>query len=95
VILLIGYLAAIVDVGQFTPQLWRAVRRRSDVKAMSGLSIVAYSIATAQAILWVVYGFATNRLPIGLPNLLIAPACGYILILALRSRIRGSHSSDN
>jgi uncharacterized protein with PQ loop repeat len=87
VILFIGCLAAIVDVGQFTPQLWRAIRRRSDYKAMSGLSVVAYSIATAQAILWVIYGFATDRLPIGLPNLFIAPACGYILVLALRSRI--------
>jgi len=94
VILFIGYLAAIVDVGQFTPQLWRAVRRRSDRKAMSGLSIAAYSIATAQAILWVVYGFATNRLPIGIPNLFIAPACAYILVLALRSRIRMSRLGD-
>lgn len=89
-ILFIGYLAAIVDVSQFTPQLWRAVRHRSDDVAMGGLSIVAYSIATAQAILWVIYGFATDRLPIGLPNLFIAPACGYILVLALRSRIRTS-----
>ncbi len=62
---------------------------------MSGLSIVAYSIATAQAILWVIYGFATDRLPISLPNLLIAPASGYILILVLRSRIRGRRSADD
>lgn len=93
-ILFIGYLAAIVDVGQFTPQLWRAVRRRSDHKAMSGLSLVAYSIATAQAILWVVYGFATDRLPVALPNLVIAPACGYILVLALQSRVRVSRPGN-
>ena len=86
VILLIGYLAAIVDVGQFTPQLWRSIRRRNNHDAMSGLSAVAYTIATVQAILWVIYGFASDRLPIALPNLLIAPACGYILILAMRSR---------
>lgn len=91
-ILFIGYLAAIVDVGQFAPQLWRAVRRRSDHKAMSGLSIVAYSVATAQATLWVIYGFATDRLPVALPNLLIAPACGYILILVLRSRSRSTQA---
>lgn len=89
-ILLIGYLAAIVDVAQFTPQLWRAVRRRHSHVAMSGLSVVAYLIATTQAILWVIYGFATDRLPIGLPNLFIAPACGYILVLALRSRLRST-----
>jgi uncharacterized protein with PQ loop repeat len=88
VIVFIGYVAAIIDVGQFTPQLWRAIRRRNDHRAMSGLSIVAYVIATSQAVLWTIYGFATNRLPIGLPNLFIAPACAYILILALRSRLR-------
>jgi uncharacterized protein with PQ loop repeat len=88
VILLIGYLAAIIDVGQFAPQLWRTIVLRHDLKAMSGISIAAYLIATVQASLWVVYGFATDRLPIGLPNLFIAPACGYIFVLALRSRAR-------
>lgn len=85
-ILFIGYLAAVIDVAQFTPQLWRAIRRKDDHVAMSGLSVGAYIIATAQAVLWVIYGFATKRPPIGLPNLFIAPACGYILFLALRSR---------
>jgi uncharacterized protein with PQ loop repeat len=90
VILLIGYLAAVVDVGQFTPQLWRTIRKRENHEAMSGLSVVAYAIATAQATLWVIYGFATDRLPIALPNLFIAPACGYILILAVRSRLNAT-----
>jgi uncharacterized protein with PQ loop repeat len=90
VILLIGYLAAVVDVGQFAPQLWRAIRRRNDHVAIGGLSVLAYTIATVQATLWVIYGFATDRLPIGLPNLFIAPACGYILVLTLRSKRRGT-----
>jgi uncharacterized protein with PQ loop repeat len=89
-IVVIGYLAAIVDVGQFAPQLWRAIRRRNEYEAMRGLSAVTYAIATAQSILWIIYGFATDRLPIGLPNLFIAPACAYILLLALRSRFPGS-----
>ena len=88
-IVLIGYLAAIVDVGQFAPQLWRTIRRRDDYEALRGLSVVTYAIATAQAVLWIIYGFATDRLPIGLPNLLIAPACAYILTLAVRARLRG------
>ena len=85
-IVVIGYIAAVIDVGQFAPQLWRAVRRRHDHQAMNGLSVVTYLIATLQAILWIIYGFATDRLPIGLPNLFIAPACAYILLLAMRSR---------
>ena len=55
---------------------------------MSGISVTAYSIATAQAVLWVVYGFATDRLPIALPNLLIAPACATVLVLGVVARRR-------
>ena len=53
---------------------------------MSNLTLVTYGLATTQAVFWVIYGFATNRLPIGIPKVFIAPACSYILILALRSR---------
>ena len=86
----VGYLAAVIDIGQFTPQTWRTVRRRRDLAAMSGISVTAYSIATAQAVLWVVYGFATDRLPIALPNLLIAPACATVLVLGVVARRRGA-----
>ena len=82
-IAVVGYLAAVIDVGQFGPQAWHTVRRRADVHAMRGVSVTAYSIATGQAVLWVVYGFATDRLPIALPNLLIAPACATVLVLGL------------
>jgi uncharacterized protein with PQ loop repeat len=93
VIVVIGYVAAVIDVAQFTPQLWRTIRRRREDQAMRGLSVVTYLIATTQAVLWVIYGFATNRLPIGLPNLFIAPACAYILVLALRARLRRQNGS--
>ena len=89
----VGYLAAVVDIGQFTPQTWRTVRRRRDLAAMSGISVTAYSIATTQAVLWVVYGFATDRLPIALPNLLIAPACATVLVLGVVRR-RGAADAE-
>ena len=91
----VGYLAAVIDVGQFTPQTVRTVRRRRDPVALRGISLTAYSIATAQAVLWVVYGFATDRLPIALPNLVIAPACAVVLALgiAARGRATGADSS--
>ncbi len=90
----VGYLAAVIDIGQFTPQTWRTVRRRRDLAAMSGISVTAYSIATAQAVLWVVYGFATDRLPIALPNLLIAPACATVLVLGVVARRRARQTRD-
>jgi uncharacterized protein with PQ loop repeat len=90
VIAFIGYLAAVIDVGQFTPQALHSVRRRRDHHAMRGVSVAAYSLATAQAVLWVVYGFATDRLPVALPNLLIAPACATILAIGVLSRRRSA-----
>jgi len=94
-IAIVGYLAALIDVGQFTPQALRTVRRRDDAHAMRGISVTAYAIATAQAILWVVYGFATDRLPIAIPNLVIAPACATILALALVTRRRDQRANPN
>ena len=87
-IVAIGYLAAFIDVGQFLPHLGRAVGRRADHVALSGISIASYATATVQAILWTIYGFATDRLPIALPNVIIGPACAVILALAVRSRLR-------
>jgi uncharacterized protein with PQ loop repeat len=95
VIVFIGYVAAVIDVGQFAPQLWRVIRHRNDDRAMTGISVIAYVIATSQAVLWTIYGFATDRLPIGLPNVFIAPACGYILILAVRSRLQKTRPSTS
>jgi uncharacterized protein with PQ loop repeat len=86
VIAIVGYLAAVIDVGQFTPQAWHTVRRRRDRHAMRGVSVAAYALATGQAVLWVVYGFATDRLPVALPNLVIAPVCATILALGLLAR---------
>ena len=86
-VVFIDYVAAVIDVGQFTPQLWRVIRHRDDDRAMTGISVIAYVIATSQAILWTIYGFATDRLPIGLPNVFIAPACA-----AGRSRVAFSVS---
>jgi len=90
-ITLVGYLAAAVDLGQFTPQTLRTVRRRRDSIALGGISLTAYAIATAQAILWVIYGFATDRMPIALPNLVIAPACATVLVLGFVARRRSAH----
>lgn len=93
-IAVVGYLAALIDIGQFTPQAWRTVRRREDAHAMRGISVAAYSIATTQAVLWVVYGFATDRLPIALPNLVIAPACATILVLGIIARRSSERSTE-
>ena len=85
-ITLLGWLAAVVDIAQFSPQALHTLRQRANHVALGGLSVTAYSIATLQSVLWVIYGFATDRLPVALPNLVIAPLCALILALAWRAR---------
>ncbi len=84
--LVLGWLVAIVDIGQFVPHAGRTLRQRHDVRAMHGLSVWTWTIATIQGAAWVVYGFADHLLPIALPNLAITPVCAAILFLRLRSR---------
>ncbi|TYL46313.1 hypothetical protein FXB39_14285 [Nocardioides sp. BGMRC 2183] len=83
--LLLGWLVGIVDVVQFLPQTRRTLRMRHDPTALAGLSVWTWSIATAQALAWIVYGVADGLWAIALPNLLIAPACAVILAARLRS----------
>lgn len=84
----LGWLVGVVDVGQFLPQVRRAVRLRADHEALRGLSVWTWSIATLQGVAWVVYGFAEGLLPIALPNLLITPICATVLVLRLRAGSR-------
>jgi uncharacterized protein with PQ loop repeat len=83
--LLIGLLVVVVDIAQFVPQAQRVLRLRGQPAALRGLSVWSWSVASAQAILWVIYGFATDRLPIAVPNLAIAPICVLVLVLAVRA----------
>lgn len=83
---LIGWLVAVIDIAQFVPQAGRTLRLRRRPHALRGLSVWTWSVATAQAVLWVIYGFATDRLPIAIPNVVIAPLSLLVLGLALRAR---------
>lgn len=88
--LVLSWLVGVVDVVQFAPQTRRALRMRHDATALAGLSLWTWSIATLQAVAWVVYGFADGLLAIALPNLLIAPACAAILLARLQAGRRAS-----
>lgn len=81
--LLIGWLVAVLDVGQFLPQARRAVGRRNDRTAIRGLSPWTWTIATIQGTAWIIYGFAEHLLPIAIPNVIITPICATILTLRL------------
>jgi uncharacterized protein with PQ loop repeat len=82
---ILGWIVGLVDVLQFLPQAGRALRRRNDRLALSGLSASTWLVATAQGGAWVVYGLGEHLMAIALPNLLITPICGGILFLRLRA----------
>ena len=79
----LGWLVTVVDVGQFWPQFWRAVRRRS---AMHGLSPWTWGVVTVQGALWVSYGLLDGLWAIWLPNLVITPMAAVVTVVALLSR---------
>ncbi len=82
----LGWLVGVIDVGQFLPQARRTLRLRGDRAAMRGLSVWTWSIATLQGIAWIVYGLGEHLLPIAIPNLIITPICGTILLIRLHHR---------
>ncbi len=86
----LGWLVGVVDVAQFLPHARRTIDKRHDAKAMSGLSVWTWTIATVQGLAWIVYGAANGLLPILLPNLVITPVCAGILAMRLAARPKGA-----
>jgi uncharacterized protein with PQ loop repeat len=86
VIALVGWLVVVADIAQFVPQGYKTIRLHGRPHLLRGLSLTTWSVATIQGVLWVVYGFKTDRLPIALPNLVIAPICLLVLVLVVRAR---------
>jgi uncharacterized protein with PQ loop repeat len=86
VTLILGWLVGIVDVAQFIPQARRTAAIRHDRAAMAGLSVTTWVIASIQGAAWVVYGFATDHLPVAIPNVIITPICLTILGMRLSHR---------
>ena len=82
----VGWLVVVFDIAQFVPQGWRTAALYRRQHGMRGLSMWTWSVATVQAVLWVVYGLATHRAPIAIPNMVIAPICLFILAAAARGR---------
>jgi len=90
---ILGWLVGIVDIAQFLPQARHTAKIRHDRRAMAGLSAWSWLIATIQGAAWVVYGFATDHLPIAIPNVVITPLCAVILTMRLLHRRADAGSS--
>jgi uncharacterized protein with PQ loop repeat len=82
----VGWLVVIFDVAQFVPQAHRTATLYRRRHTLRGLSLWTWSVASVQAVLWIVYGLATHRAPIAIPNIVIAPICLLVLALAVLAR---------
>jgi uncharacterized protein with PQ loop repeat len=82
----VGWLVVVFDIAQFAPQGYRTAALYRRQHGLRGLSLWTWSVATVQAVLWVVYGLATHRAPIAVPNIVIAPICLVVLLLAVLDR---------
>ena len=56
----IGYIAAFLTTAAFVPQVYRVMK----TKSTKDLSIVTFSMLFVGVILWAIYGFILNDLPI-------------------------------
>ena len=79
---IIGYCAAFLTTIAFLPQAVQSWRTRD----LSGISVGMYSLFTAGAGLWLIYGLIIEKWPLILANALTFALALSILVLKLRSK---------
>jgi len=79
---LIGYVAAILTTASFVPQAVLVIR----TKRTGGISLLMYSLFTLGVALWLVYGVATDAVPIVVANAITLILAGMILFIAAKAR---------
>lgn len=84
---IIGYVAAALSVGAFTPQVWKVIKTR-DTK---GMSTPMWILETCAFAMWIVYGIAISALPIIIPNVL----CGLFAAFILVMNVVGHRTKEN
>ncbi len=61
---IIGYFAAFLTTVAFIPQAYQSWKTRD----LSGISLPMYTLFTSGVILWIVYGFYIDSMPIVIAN---------------------------
>jgi MtN3 and saliva related transmembrane protein len=78
---ILGYAAAIGTTGAFVPQAYKVFR----TKKTEDLSLGTFSLLCSGIILWIIYGFIVNALPIILANSITFAMTFYILLIKIRN----------
>jgi MtN3 and saliva related transmembrane protein len=88
--LLLGYIAGACTTAAFLPQVIRSLRTRS-THDISPVMLLVFSIGLS---LWVLYGYAENRMPIIAANLITLVLVGVLVWLWFTENKRQSRSKD-
>ncbi len=81
---IIGYLAAFLTTAAFLPQVYKVMQ----TKSTEDLSLVTFSMLFVGVILWVIYGFILNELPIIIANLVMIVLSGILLTMKILAMIK-------
>ena len=81
---LLGLAAAVFITGANIPQTIKVIKTGST----KSLSSITYGMLFIAGILWVIYGFMRNDIPIILANAVSGSLCGIILFIKLLAKYR-------
>jgi MtN3 and saliva related transmembrane protein len=76
----LGYVAGVLTVSSFLPQVVRSWRTRQT----RDLSLPMFALLTTASALWMIYGIATQDIPIIITNALMVALNGAIAAAKLR-----------
>ncbi len=77
---ILGLVAAFLTTGAFLPQAIKVIK----TKNTNDLSLSMYSMLVGGVLLWLIYGFLINSLPIIIANFVTLVLSGAILFLKIR-----------
>ena len=76
----LGFLAGVITVGSFLPQVVRSWRTRQT----RDLSLGMFTLLTTSGALWMIYGLMTSDMPIILTNAAMVALNGAIVVAKVR-----------
>ena len=74
---IIGYIAAVLSVSAFLPQVWKVIKTRNT----KGMSTAMWALETGAFATWIAYGITRNAWPIILPNAICGLCAAFILVM--------------
>jgi MtN3 and saliva related transmembrane protein len=90
IVVLLGYIAAILTSLSFLPQALLVIRTRQT----SGISLAMYSLFTLGVAFWLIYGIASKAMPIIAANAVTLALAATILSIAVKERLKARRAAS-